>query len=271
MTTPAPAGKSMLINDGGGRASAAFAPSSSVPTIAGRWTLSQVERLGVRARHIALSGEAGTGKRHLARALHARWTDSPSSPLVEVDCATHDLYRDVFGHEGRTEPDGLYWRGALEQSEGGTILLTRFECADDSVRRGVTRFLQDGRFVPSRGDDRCAPDCTLVVTAHETDTLTGLDLLEHVKVPPLKERRGDAEDLFWHFAREEGFDGFPIHAVEYFASLPLPGNVRELRERVHREVAYWRERCAISELSGEEMAHAVRRAWQPPGSQSTQL
>lgn len=132
--------------------------------------------------------------------------------------------------------------------------------------------LGEGRLLPVNGDERAAPECGLVATARDPGAGAVRALAEffekHVALPPLRERRGDAEDLFWYFARAAGFGGFPEAAAGHFASLEWPGNVAELRGAIDEEIARWLTECSAPRRDRAAVEAAVRSSWSPPATEA---
>jgi len=209
----------------------------------------------------------------MARGLHETRHADSATPLEIVACdglPEAALLESLFGLEGRTpgRPGGLYWPGAFERSRGGTLVLARIDAAPPAVVVRLRSALGEGRLLPAGGDERTVPACGIVATARDPRASAvralGEFFEQQVALPPLRERRGDIEDLFWHFAREAGFGGFPEAAAAHFASLEWPGNVGELRRAVGEEI----ERClgkhASPGMKREDVEAAVRSSWSPP-------
>ncbi len=261
---------------GGGSQSSSRPASLSAGPLVGRWARGALEKLlsatGPASR-VLLTGEAGTGKLHLARALHFGRRSGAPTPLEIVRCDGSPegaLLEDLFGREGRSpgRRGGLYWPGAFERARGGTVILARLDAATPPVVVRLRAVLAEGRLMPVDGDDRSAPEFGLVATARDpgASAVRALSSLfdSSSSVPPLAERRGDIEDLFWHFARASGFEGFPAAAATHFAGLPWPGNVPELRAAVGREIARWLAECSSPGMDRSAVESAVRSSWSPP-------
>jgi len=209
----------------------------------------------------------------MARALHETRHANSAAPLETVACnglPEAELIENLFGLEGRTpgRPGGLYWPGAFERSRGGTLVLARLDAAPPGVVVRLRSALGEGRLLPAGGDERATPACGIVATARDrrASAVRALGELfeQQVAIPPLRERRGDIEDLFWHFAREAGFAGFPEAAAAHFASLEWPGNVGELRRAVGTEIVRSTREHSSPGMGREEIEAAVRSSWTPP-------
>ncbi len=128
--------------------------------------------------------------------------------------------------------------------------------------------LAEGRLLPTGGDERAVPEAGVVATARDAraSAVTALSSLfePRLDVPPLRDRRGDAEDLFWHFARAAGFEAFPAAAAAHFASLEWPGNVSEFREAVADEIARCLDKFSAPGRDRAGLEARVRVSWTPP-------
>jgi transcriptional regulator with AAA-type ATPase domain len=190
---------------------------------------------------------------------------------VRCDASPEDeLVARLLGREGRTpgRRGGLYWPGAFERARGGTVVIARLDAAPPEVVIRLRAALAEGKLLPIDGDERSVPETGVVSTARDprASAVKALSPLfdERIDVPPLRDRRGDAEDLFWHFARASGFEGFPAAAATHFASLEWPGNVSEFQGAVADEI----ERC-LGKFSapGRDRAGVearTRASWTPP-------
>lgn len=235
------------------------------PRLAGRWARSALEELARRtdgSSRVLIVGEEGTGKLHLARALHWAWHPDGTAPLEVVRCGDgsgeETLLKELFGWDARASRQGrgLYWPGALERASGGTAILARADGLSAKIRAKLEDFLDTGEVIPVDGDRRTIGPCALIITVRSMASVPqGLAsrMPIRLEVPPLRQRRGDIEDLFWHFAALEGVDFFPAEAAKFLASLDWPGNARELRDAVRTEARRWREAGGrpTEELLGE--------------------
>jgi two-component system response regulator GlrR len=217
---------------------------------AGRATQEAVDRALQAAasdRPVVVSGPPGSGKDHLARAIHA-WSARAAGPLVAVSCAAIAeplLAREIFGcaasvHARLPEEHP----GVLARAAGGTALLDALERAPEAIRGELAKAVAEGCF-RREGDGTPHPlQARLIVTAGEP---LGPALFHDlpffaIELLPLAERREDILPLAVHFLRvaadEEGVSavGFTADARSALVDEEWPGNVRELAERVRQAV-----------------------------------
>ena len=213
-----------------------------------------VERLAGVSVPVLLLGESGTGKEALARALHEMGPRA-GRPFVAINCAAIPetlLESELFGHEkGAFTGAVRQVIGKVEAANGGTLFLDEIGEMPVTLQAKLLRFLQDqvieriGGRSPIRVDVRVVSATNQPLEEHaEAGRFRG-DLLYRlnsvtVRIPPLRERGGDALLLARWFlarhAREFGrrLRGFDPEATEAIAGHRWPGNVRELENRVRR-------------------------------------
>jgi two-component system response regulator GlrR len=194
---------------------------------------------------VRIAGPPGSGKEHLARAVHA-WSGRNSGPFVVVACAAVAealLARELFGCAASiypTLPDAF--DGALSRAEGGTLLIDRADRLPNALREDLARAISEKRF-KREGDATPLPLQTrIVATSLEPFARSPFgELPQHaIELPPLAERNEDVLPLAAHFLRlyaeEEGIEpvGFTSEARNALLAEPWPGNVRELAERVRQ-------------------------------------
>ncbi len=205
---------------------------------------------------VLLTGETGTGKELIARALH---TLSPRStgPFIRVNCGALSeslLESELFGHVKGAFTNAFENRtGRFEAAHGGTIFLDEIDSLSVTLQVKLLRVLQEHEF-ERVGDTRTIQVDSRIVAATNRDLLTEVaeqrfreDLFYRVNVmpielPPLRERKDDIPPLVHHFlqhyARENGW-GASIPSGEFMIWLEnyaWPGNVRELQNYIERAV-----------------------------------
>jgi two-component system NtrC family response regulator len=213
-----------------------------------------VERLAGVSVPVLLLGESGTGKEALARALH-EMGPRVGKTFVALNCAAIPetlLESELFGHEkGAFTGAVRQVAGRIETAHGGTLFLDEIGEMPVALQAKLLRFLQDqvieriGGRTPIRVDVRVVSATNQPLEEQAESGRFRGDLLYRlnavtVRIPPLRERTGDALLLgrffLAKFAREHGrrLRGFDAAASEAIAAHRWPGNVRELENRVRR-------------------------------------
>ena len=205
---------------------------------------------------VLITGETGTGKELIARAIHM---NSPrhKAPLVQVNCAAIPdtlIESELFGHERGAFTGALHQqRGRFEEANGGTIFLDEVGELSAAAQVKLLRVLQEKRFQPL-GSSRVINVNVRIIAATnrnlEQDILAGrfrADLFYRLNVfpiylPSLRERGSDiillADHFILKYSKEMGKNVKKISttAIEAFLSHKWPGNVRELENCIERAV-----------------------------------
>ncbi|HXJ09382.1 MAG TPA: sigma-54 dependent transcriptional regulator [Burkholderiales bacterium] len=203
---------------------------------------------------VLIEGETGTGKELAARAIHYLSARS-GCPFIPVNCgALPDTLaeNELFGHVRGAYTDARESHtGLVSRAEGGTLFLDEIESLSAKGQVVLLRFLQDGAYRPLGGRSQVAGNARVVAAsnvdlvelvksgAFRQDLLYRLALLT-LRMPPLRERAGDARVLAEHFMQQfrlryarPGMH-FAPHFLDALAERAWPGNVRELENLVHR-------------------------------------
>jgi DNA-binding NtrC family response regulator len=218
--------------------------------------LAQIERVGPTEARVLISGENGSGKELVAKAIH-RLSRRSSKPLVEVNCAAipNELIEsELFGHEKGAFTGATGTRvGKFELADGGTIFLDEVGDMSLNAQAKVLRALEEGK-IERVGGSRLIPVNVRVLAATNKNLPEAIkqglfreDLYHRlnvipIRVPPLRERTEDIPLLALAFAEDIcRQNGQPVKefAEETLRRLQMrewTGNVRELRNVVERLV-----------------------------------
>ncbi|WP_244827587.1 nitrogen regulation protein NR(I) [Caballeronia sp. TF1N1] len=207
-----------------------------------------IGRLSHSAATVLITGESGTGKELVARALH-RHSPRANGPFIALNTAAipKDLLEsELFGHErGAFTGAQAMRQGRFEQAENGTLFLDEIGDMPFDLQTRLLRVLSDGQFYRVGGHNPLKANVRVIAATHqnlESRVRQGLfreDLYHRLNVirlrlPALRERSEDIPLLTRHFlqksARDLGVEPKRVsdEAIAYLASLPFPGNVRQL-------------------------------------------
>jgi len=213
--------------------------------------------LVARARStVLITGETGTGKELVARAIHDR-SAQREMPLIKVNCAALPealLESELFGHvKGAFTGATSSKKGKFALADGGTIFLDEIGTMSPAVQAKLLRVLQEREFEPL-GAERTEKVDLRVVAASNRDLrrmVTEGRFLEDlfyrlsvipIHIPPLRERREDIPALTDHFIRKhtqrtgKRTEKVEDAVLEAFRGYDWPGNVRELENTIERAV-----------------------------------
>jgi two-component system response regulator HydG len=219
---------------------------------------------------VLITGETGTGKELVARAIHAQ---SPRcyAPFIAINCGAFTenlLESELFGHEKGAFTDAKYAKkGRLEMAHGGTLFLD--EVGDISLKMQIDllRVLETREFTRVGGTVLLHSDFRIIAATNQDlpeavrrkafrqDLFYRLNVI-HLQVPPLRERLEDIPLLAQHFLRRYAtetrkmIDSIHPKALEAMQRYPWPGNVRELENAMERAVVVGKSRqIKLSDLS----------------------
>jgi transcriptional regulator with GAF, ATPase, and Fis domain len=218
--------------------------------------LSLVSKVAPTDASVLITGETGTGKELVARAIHRR-SQRSSRAFVSVNCAAipRDLIAsELFGHEKGSFTGAVQRRvGRFEMAEGGTIFLDEVGELPMETQIALLRVLQEREF-ERVGGTRSIQTNVRVVAATNRDLRAAItagtfrsDLFYRLNVfpiemPPLRERREDIPALAEYFIERcaknvgKNITGINQKSLELLQSYPWPGNIRELQNVVERSV-----------------------------------
>lgn len=205
---------------------------------------------------VLITGESGTGKEQSARAIH-EYSSRAASAFVTMNCAALPvslIQSELFGHEKGAFAGANDRRiGLIESTNGGTLFLDEIGDLPSEVQASLLRFLEEKK-IHRLGGTKPIPANVRVIASTNThleqavrdgrfreDLYYRLNVL-HLRMPSLRERKGDVELLaryfFTKFAAETktSAKGFSRDALEVINRYDWPGNVRELMNRTRRAV-----------------------------------
>jgi DNA-binding NtrC family response regulator len=205
---------------------------------------------------VLITGETGTGKELVARAIHAR-SAQRDMPLIKVNCAAIPetlLESELFGHvRGAFTGAATNKKGRFALADGGTILLDEIGAMSPMLQSKLLRVLQEREFEPLGSERSQQVDVRVIAAtnrdlrqmvadgAFQEDLYYRLNVIP-IEIPPLRNRREDIPVLFEHFVRKhQQRTGKRIERIEDGVIAKLqdydwPGNVRELENTIERSV-----------------------------------
>ena len=214
---------------------------------------STISRIAPTNAPVLITGESGTGKELIAEAIH-RQSRRAEGPFVKVNLGgiSQSLFEsEMFGHKKGAFTDAKEDRvGRFELAKGGTIFLDEIGELDLASQVKLLRVLQDqtyevlGDSHTRRTDVRviCATNADLPSMVEEhtfrEDLFYRINLIS-LHLPPLRQRREDIPILVDFFLRQSTLStdiAITADAISFLQSLPLPGNIRELKNLVERTV-----------------------------------
>ncbi len=221
--------------------------------------LKVIRKVGLLAQSrapVVISGETGSGKELLARAIHYQ-SARKSKPFIPVNCGAlpDDLFEnELFGHfKGAYTNASSDEKGLIAEAEGGTLLLDEVDALSPAAQIKLLRFLQSGEYRPL-GSSRAVVADVRIIAATNTDLGRGVELklfredlhyrlnVLSLSVPALRDRGNDVLELAAHFlsvyAREHGrlTPQLSESARQKLLNYSWPGNVRELEGIIQRAI-----------------------------------
>ncbi len=220
---------------------------------------------------VLITGETGTGKELVARAIHDQ-SGRSGKPLVRVNCAAIPeglLESEMFGHtRGAFTGATQSRRGKFALAHGGSLFLDEISGLGSSLQQKLLRVLQEREFEPLGSERTTKVDVRILAATNrnlseltqngdfQEDLYYRLNVIP-VDVPPLRERRDDipllAETFLERFSAKlrKPFRDFSPEAMELLIRYDWPGNVRELENAVERAVALGAGPSVGSEYFGD--------------------
>src|SRR5688572_1337957 len=221
-----------------------------------------------------MTGESGTGKSLLARAIHHR-SPRRDKPFVEVSCGALPetlLESELFGHvRGAFTGAIADKQGRFMAADGGTLFLDEINSASPAMQVKLLRVLQERAFEPVGSTDTKTVDVRVLLASNvDLATLVAQGTFRQdlyyrinvvtIRMPSLREKLGDipllAGHFLRHFTRETGREviGFTEAAMAAMQRYTWPGNVRELENCVERAVVL----CRRPQIDVDDLPVAVQ-------------
>jgi PAS domain S-box-containing protein len=221
-----------------------------------RAVLSRIAKVAPTDSTVFITGETGTGKELIARAIHKR---SPRSgrAFVSVNCAALApslISSELFGHEKGAFTGAMQRRlGRFEMADGGTIFLDEVGELPSDIQVALLRVLQEREF-ERVGSNRSIKVDVRVIAATNRDLEAAVakggfreDLFYRlnvfpIEVPPLRQRRGDILMLVEYFVQRyakrlgKNISSIEKKTLDLFLSYDWPGNIRELQNVIERSI-----------------------------------
>jgi len=218
--------------------------------------LSLISKVAPTDSSVLITGETGTGKELVARAIHRR-SGRSSRPFVSVNCAAipRDLIgSELFGHEKGAFTGATQRRlGRFELAEGGTIFLDEIGELSAETQIALLRVLQEHEFERVGGAGTIRANVRVIAaTNRDLEAAVAASLFRRdlfyrlnvfpIEMPPLRERREDIPMLVEYFidryARRAGksFQTLNKKSLDLLQSYSWPGNIRELQNVIERSV-----------------------------------
>jgi len=213
-----------------------------------------IGKVGPTSARVLITGENGTGKELVARALHEA-SPRRDRPFVEVNCAaipSELIESELFGHVKGSFTGAVGDRaGKFEQADGGTLFLDEVGDMSLPAQAKLLRVLQEGMVTRIGGSKSIQVDVRVLAATNKEleeeiedghfreDLLYRLNVVP-IHVPTLRERKEDIPGLVLHFVEQLSAGGgvprrrFSVEAVRQLQSRTWPGNIRELRNAVER-------------------------------------
>ena len=218
--------------------------------------LAQIGRVGSTKARVLITGESGSGKELVARAIHEA-SDRRDAEFVKVNCAAIPrelIESELFGHErGAFTGATAQKKGLFEVASGGTIFLDEIGDMALGAQAKVLRVLQSGELMRVGGSKLIEVDVRVLAATHRNlqeqvqagefreDLFFRLNVVP-IRVPPLRDRTDDIALLASHFidiaSQENGLAPKRLadEALQALCAYDWPGNVRELRNVIERMV-----------------------------------
>ena len=222
-----------------------------------RHIYNMVDQVAKTVTNILITGESGTGKELIARAIHEK-SDRKEKPFVAINCGGIPetlMESELFGHAKGAFTGATYdKKGLFEIGHHGTVFLDEIGELSLPIQVKLLRAVQEKNIRPVGSNTDIPVDIRIISATNKRldeevingnfreDLFYRLNVIE-IKVPPLRQRKGDIRSLAQHFldkySRQMGKEMKKIssYAIDLLHKYDFPGNVRELENLMERSVA----------------------------------
>ena len=238
-----------------------------------RRQLEKVDRIAAVPFPVLVEGPSGSGKELLSQSLHELSSRS-KAPYITVNCSAINeslVESELFGHTKGSFTDATSdRRGAFEAARGGTLFLDEIGDLPLTLQPKLLLALENSEIRPVGSDRTIKTDVRVVAATHHNlrekvmrgefreDLFYRLNVL-HFKIPALKDRMEDFDDVFMSFCKHYQI-GFTFNAAQKLKDHDWPGNIRELKNLVARASTFFRGR----KVTEDDLSQLIeRRHYQP--------
>jgi len=226
-----------------------------------------IKRIAPTPANVLIYGESGTGKELVAKAIH-RHSRVARQPFVPINCSAIPeslIESELFGHVKGAFTGAVTDKiGLFEQADGGTIFLDEVGELSALVQTKLLRVLQEREILPVGGTRPRRVEVRVVAATNrnlEEEVMAGRfreDLYYRlavvpIRVPPLRERKGDVPLLVDHFLKKysrllgKEVEEISSYGLQVLMDYDFPGNVRELENIIERSVALESSKIVLPE------------------------
>lgn len=225
---------------------------------------------------VMITGEPGTGRSRLARAIHlaSLRSDRPFLSLNLAGLNEETAAIELFGLKRGNQPGAAYRLGLVKKADRGTLLIEGIEHASPTLQLSLQRLAEEGSFSPVGGQETQVANLRLITTA---DTGLARRIAEgafrkdlyyalsggEIAIPPLRQRRCDISIIAQTILRDliarhgKPAEGFTPAAIDFLENWDWPGNLSELANEVARMLIFAQEPVLGAELINRQILQAV--------------